>query len=227
MVFASPCERESASKLVLCVAMAISVLAHVALLLWLELPDQSRRAVPASIPLQIRLMPKAMESEIVQPEPVPEPASPPVVLVREPQPIREPQRGEHTQALQDLLDASSVAPPARISILKQVDDYVADLPLSSEYLPDSTQAEPDNIFHPKLRRALRERGERSSNSVGTLNESTVADAYEWVSHDGKCFRLEDLGGGRGKRAWYPVKCKGSESTSDAMARGLEEALERR
>jgi hypothetical protein len=115
-----------------------------------------------------------------------------------------------------------------MSILQRVDDYVANLPLSSEYLPQDADTGPDNIFHPSLRRALRApEGGRSARDVRVLNNSTVADAFERVSVDGKCFRLEDLGGGADKRAWYPIKCKGNESTSAAMARGLEEALERR
>src|SRR5690606_15228653 len=119
--------------------------------------------------------------------------------------------------------------PGRTSILQRVDDYVANLPLSPEFLPGDASAEPGNIFHPALRRALRapERGASGDARLRMLNNSSVTDADERVGLDGKCFRLDDLGGGGDRRAWYPVKCRGNESTSDAMARGLEEALERR
>lgn len=203
----------------LAVAIAISVLMHVgAFWWWAEMRQKPERMSSPSLEILLRL-------------PAPKPA--PAALPEDPQPVIESSPPAPAEPLIDEAPVTSapleavVLPAPRMSIQQRIDDYVANLPLSAEYLPDNTQAEPDNIFHPKLREALREQGGRSSDSLGSLNDSTMADAYERVSLDGKCFRLEDLGGGGDRRAWYPVKCKGGESTSDAMARGLEAALEHR
>lgn len=210
---------ESIARPVFGVAVAISVLVHIGALLWLEARDTPERPSFSPMPLQILLVPPAAQPARVSPMD-PQPMSEPPQLS-----AKEPPRGEQTQA--SPVPAETAVPPPQVSIRQRVDDYVTNLPLSSEYLPTDTKAESGNIFHPTLRRALQERGGRADDSLEMLNNSTVVDAYERVSLDGKCFRLEDLGGGGGKRAWYPIKCKGGESTSDAMARGLEQALKRR
>lgn len=230
---------ESIARPVFGAAVAISVLMHIGALLWLDARDAPERTSFSPMPLQILLVPPAVQPapvSLVDPQPMSEPPQLPVKkhsvkqhsVKKSPArelPAKEPPHGEHAQA--SPVPAKTAVPPPQVSILQRVDDYVANMPLSSEYLPTDTKAESGNIFHPTLRRALREQGGRADDSLKMLNDSTVVDAYERVSLDGKCFRLEDLGGGGGKRAWYPIKCKGSESTSDAMARGLEEALERR
>lgn len=229
MVLDSPAEHEQhtvPAYAAIGVAFAASLLVHVGVLLvGPGIRDQPLKAAPASVPLQIRLAPRVAE-RVTESVPIP-PADP--ELSRElPQPstAEAPPAGEHAQTSPPLPEAT--VPPARVSILRSVDAYVADLPPSSEDLPKDTNLGSGNIFHPALRRTLRApEGGRPDESLHLLNDSTVADAFERVSLDGKCFRLQDLGGGGDKRAWYPVKCRGKQSTSDAMARGLEEALERR
>ena len=228
MAFDPPFEPEQhvdpTARTVLWIAAAISLLAHLSIMLfWYGRYDQPTQAAPAMTSFQIHLAPEEVtEPAAASPIGAVEPLADPIAKSQPPAAAESQTRDNHGE--------TPLAPPpvpGRISILQSVDDYVANLPLSSDYLPQDTGADPGNIFSPKLRKALRapERRRSSEERFRALNDSTVADAYERVALDDKCFRLENLGGGGDKRAWYPVKCSGSQTTSGAMARGLQEALD--
>jgi|GEM_PF-2907064 len=120
----------------------------------------------------------------------------------------------------------------RISILQSAEDFVRGQELYPDFhAPPSadTEGDPGNIFHPVLRQQMQSRSRHTMGGAANsqvLNTSALADPQERVAADGKCFRLEDFGGGGERRAWYRVKCRGEESTSDTMHRALLENLQR-
>lgn len=194
------------------VGVALSVLLHLVVLAVLHkwIPIRQSMTEQGGLQIQIRAeVSPVMESSVPEPK------------IEEQQEIEElPPPVATPPSVEKIPDPP---PPPRKSVLQMVDEYRA-----SEDLPVAPPADigPGNVFHPDLRRAPGG-PQRQSGGNPLLNNSTLSDTQERVALDGKCFRLEDLGGGGDRRAWYRVTCKGNETTSDAMARGLMEALERR
>lgn len=196
--------------------LGISVLVHLAVLAVLHKLVQLREYEKEQFRLQIQIrVEKSDAVEIHSPE----------LEIAKPQDIEEPPPAVSALPPVEKNPDPPTPPAPPKSVLQMVDDY-----LSTEPPPALPPAEadtgPDNVFHPELRRALGG-PKRHSGINAQLDNSDIGDTQERVALDGKCFRLENLGGGGDRRAWYPVTCNGKETTSEAMARGLIEALERR
>ena len=197
----------------------LSVLLHLSVLVVLYKLNTPRKGVEEQVHLRIQI--RAEESPAVEiPSPEPEIAEP-QEIEELPDAVATPPPVEQKPDPPPMPTSPSAAPPK--SVLQMVDDYLA-----TEDLPAVPPADtgPHNIFHPELRRALGG-PKRQPGGNPLLNNSTIGDTQERVALDGKCFRLEDLGGGGDRRAWYRVTCNGKETPLEAMARGLMEALERR
>lgn len=221
----SECDFSSRAGWMLGAAVAVSLLLHgVAWVLVVTLVKPRQDVKPRSaVQVQIHHAHRSADAAI----------APQQTEALEPPPEIDPEPDMAANTNEDSVAAPPPAVPAvetpqvSKSILQMAEEYVAAQPLE-EGIPRPVNDKHSNIFHPELRQALEQDSARvDSRTVFLLNNSTLADAQERVALDGKCFRLENLGGGGDRRAWYSVKCTGRESTSDAMARGLMEALERR
>jgi hypothetical protein len=125
--------------------------------------------------------------------------------------------------------------PARVSILESAEAIIAAEAAAfnaSRASGNSNLSDGDggNNFGAALARDLHSTRAKNHNRRAeseALNTSDPTDSRERVAMNGKCFRLENIGGRGDQRAWYRINCIGKESTSDTMHRALLDHLKRK